>query len=306
MLRSVSLTLRGKELRPATGAFQFEGEAPLEMNEATPPVLPEVRRSSPASVAPPVETPASPADTLHVLAALNELGADVGDPVEVAEDAGHHHVVVHAGGLSPERRTQIAAALKSLPRIALDLDSGSALSSLRARPAGPERYSTSIPGAFREQLEQKTGGAVALQEVSDHVLEASASMLGRVHAVQVLAEKFPAETEARLTGPDRDLLRTLRQRHAAELERLAAQIRTELKPLLTVSARAESRTALSATRRQDEARALVASARELDGLLNRLLAGSYSQAEGEEMLRSLEPALGRFEAAVGEQRQDGR
>jgi hypothetical protein len=294
VLHRVSLTLRGKELRPANGTFQFEGESPLEMGENPPIVPPAVRREPPASVTPSGEAPASPGDTLHVLAALDELGADAGEPVEVTEDAGHQHVVVRASGLTPERQRQIALALQSLPRITLDLDSGNAPSSLPVRPAGPERYSASIPGSFKQQLEDKIGGAVTLQEVSDRVLEASASILGRVHAVQVLAEKFPPDIEAGLTAPDRDLLRKLRQRHAIRLQQLAANIRTELKPLLPVPAHGQPPATLAA------------SARDLDGLLNRLLAGSFSQSGGEEMLRSLGPKLESFESAVVSQAVGGR
>jgi len=78
------------------------------------------------------------------------------------------------------------------------------------------------------------------------------------------------------------------------LQQLAANIRTELKPLLPVAAHSQS----SAT--------LAASARDLDGLLNRLLAGSYSQTGGEEMLRSLGPKLESFESAVVSQSVRGR
>jgi hypothetical protein len=152
---------------------------------------------------------------------------------------------------------------------------------------------------LRQQLEDRLGGAVALQEVTDRVLEASASVLAQAHAVQVLAAKFPPEIEARLAVQDRELLLALQQRHVAELGRLAARIRAELGPLLTPPQAGETRTGQPW---QTGAASLVASAQEMDGLLNRLLAGSYSQSSGEAMLRDLTPQMGRLEWAIQMQR----
>jgi hypothetical protein len=120
ILRSVSLTLRGERLRPANGAFQFAGEDPLEIDEAPLPAVPDlIRKPPPASSESPVETPASPADTLHVLAALNEIGADVGEPVSISEDS-QHQVIVRAIGLNTDRRRQIADALKPLRQVRVE------------------------------------------------------------------------------------------------------------------------------------------------------------------------------------------
>jgi hypothetical protein len=310
-LRSASLTLRVKDLRPTDGTFEFEALGTVELAEtATPAALavPDHASSEPVSTASPhTETLAGPEDTLHVLAALDQIGADVGEPVNVSEDAQHQHVVVRANGLDQERRQQIAQALTPLPRVILDLTSSDS-SPRPIRPATPETYSTSIPEAVRQQLDDRLGGAAARQEITDRVLEASASALARAHALEVLADKFPPETEARLAAQDRELLRNLRDGHTAELGRLVAKIRSDLQPLLVSSASPPPYVTDNGTGRPWQAGilALVVSAQETDKLLNRLLAGSYSQSSGEEMLRGLSSQIDRFERAVQSQRQQGR
>jgi hypothetical protein len=313
-LRSASLTLRAQDLHPTDGTFEFEGEGTVELTETYAPAPKEEtapRRSSNAQPPPPAETPAGPEDTLRVLAALNEIGADVGEPIAVSDDPQHRRVLVHASGLSRERQRQVDEALKALPRVALDFNSA-APGSHPAQPAAPERYTASIPAPLRQWFEDRLGGAVALQEITDRVLETSASTLARAHAVQVLGEKFPPEVELRFATSDRELLQALRQRHLAELERLATRIRADLKPLLAVPSAAPQtgvpQTTYNGIGRPWQAGvpSLVASAQETDSLLNRLLAGSYSQSEGESMLHGLTAQLDRLERAIHSQQREGR
>jgi hypothetical protein len=302
VLRAASLILRAENLRPAGGDFEFEGEGPVSMEEVPAPVTPTPVSALPAPTKPAVETPVGPAEILHVLAALDEIGADAGEPIDVTEDAAHRHVVVRAGGLSAERRQAVLTALAAVPRVTVDFQS-------QARPVAPpptippQTYSSSIPPQFRQRFEERLGGAVALQEITDRVLEASAQNLARAHAIEVLARDFPPETEAGMNSQDRLLLRQLRRRHLTELERLARQIKDALKSLLDTpdpTHRAVEDNGRAQTW-QSGVPTLVASARETDQLLNHLLAGSYSQSSGEEMLRSLAAALGRLEWAVQSQ-----
>lgn len=310
-LRSASLTLRAKDLRPTDGTFEFETLGTVELAEAATPAalaVPDHASSEPVSTASPhTEALAGPEDTLHVLAALDKLGADVGEPVNVSEDAQHQHVVVRANGLDQGRRQELAQALAPLPHVILDFTSSDS-SPRPIRPAIPETYSTSIPEAVRQQLDDRLGGAATRQEITDRVLEASASALARAHALEVLAQKFPPETEARLPAPDQELLRALRDGHIAELVHLVANIQADLKPLLVPFASLPPYVADNGTGNPWQAGvpALVVSAQETDRLLNRLLAGSYSQSSGEEMLRGLSSQIDRFERAVQSQRRRGR
>ncbi|HXJ38283.1 MAG TPA: hypothetical protein VNH18_03335, partial [Bryobacteraceae bacterium] len=291
-------------LRPANGTFQFAGEDPLEIDEAPFPAVPDrTRRPPPASRETPVETPASPADTLHVLAALNEIGADVGEPVTISEDA-QHQVIVRAMGLNNDRRQQIADALKPLRHVRLEFGTFPSDEPRPAsRPAATEKYSTSIPGPLRQQFEERLGSAIAFQEMTDRVLDASASAISRAHALEVLASKFPPATESDLATQDRELLGKLRQRHVSELQRLVTQIRSNLKPLLTTTL--NSPTTVTEKRSlsswQTQVPTLVAAAQELDDSLNRLLAGTYVQASGDAMLRGLAAQLEHLQRVIAQE-----
>src|SRR6202044_1995539 len=63
--------------------------------------------------------PARPASTagdeLHILGALHELGADLGDPIEVKRAGGE--ILVTGVGIPVERQRQIKEALGSKPNV---------------------------------------------------------------------------------------------------------------------------------------------------------------------------------------------
>jgi hypothetical protein len=243
-----------------------------------------------------------------VLAALNQIGADVGEPVDISEDPRHRHVVVHAAGVSRERQQQIAGALKAVPQVVLEFDSGrSPLPPAKAAPL--ERYSASIPTTLRQQFEERLGGPTAFQEATDRVLEASASDVAQAHALEILARDFGPRIEAGLIAQDREILHKLRDNHISELERLVSRIREDLKPLMPgipngAAARAANKGAIASW--QAGAPSLVTLARKTDDSLNRLLASSYSQSSGEEMLRTLAAQIEQFDSAIRSERQAGR
>ena len=81
------------------------------------------------------------------------------------------------------------------------------------------------------------------------------------------------------------------------------QIRAALKPLLAAS---PNTPAAQAAPWQAGVPALVEAAQRTDRLLNRLLAGSYSQASGEEMLRELGVQIERVETVLQSQPEPGR
>jgi len=309
VLRTASLTLRAPDLRPVAGAFDFEREGIVELAEAAASsehasgtrALPRRPFTAPSRD----ETSAGPEVTLHVLAALNQIGADVGEPVEISEDPRHQHVVVHAAGVSRERQRQIAGVLKAVPRVMLEFGSGrSTLPRAKAMPQ--ERYSATIPAPLRQQLEERFGGPSALQEATDRILEASSSAVAQAHALEILARDFGPRIEESLIAPDREILQKLRDNHISELERLISRMRENLKPVLPAipnGAAAQAANGEAAASWQTGAASLVALARRTDDALNRLLASSYSQSSGEEMLRTLAAQIEQFDYAI---RSDGR
>jgi hypothetical protein len=309
VLRSASLTLRAQDLRPTAGAFEFEGdgtvalaEAVYSLERASPRRTPSI---PPPGLAPAAETPVGPQDTLHVLAALDKIGADVGEPVDISDDPRHQHVVVHAHGVSYERQQQIADVLKTVPRVVLDFASDSS-TSVPGKAATPERYSASIPAFWQQQFETRLGGSAALQEMTDQVLESSASAVAQAHALETLAQNFAPRTEAGLTAPDRDILDKLRDNRISELERLISRIGDELKPLLPQSPNGPAPRATDngpGGSWQAGVPPLVALVQKTDQLLNRLLAGNYSQSAGEELLRTLAAQIEQSDSAIRSERQ---
>jgi hypothetical protein len=304
VLQSASITLRAADFYPTDETFAFQGEEPLELTDAP--------ASAPESAAKPqrgqelrTEVAAGPEDTLHVLAALDAIGADVEDPIDVSQDPEHRHVVVRGSGLAPERKSLIAAALKGVPRVVLQLDAGPSTSSTQpsASHKSTERASSDIPPDFRRELEERFGGAIALQQVTDRVLESSASILARAHALQTLAQNFPPATVQRMPDGDRDLLRKLQRQHSAELRRVLLRMKSDLQPLLGASANAPS---VAATDWQSAVPVLVAAGQNADDLLNRLLAGSYTQASGSDLLHDLPSAIQRLEANIQAQADKDR
>jgi hypothetical protein len=212
---------------------------------------------------------------------------------------------VRGSGRAPERKSLSADALKQLPRVVLQLDAGAP--TVRTSPAASgkptERASADIPPDFRRELEERFGGAVALQQVTDRVLEASASILARAHALQTLAQNFPPATAQRMPDRDRDLLRKLQRQHAAELRRVLLRMKSDLQPLLGAAANAPS---VATSDWQNAVPALVAAGQNADDLLNHLLAGSYTQASGSDLLHDLPSVIQRLEADVHAQERGDR
>ena len=313
VLRSAALTLRAKDLHATEGTFQFEGEESFEMEETATAALPRIpaptpspRQSVPTPAA--LETPASPADTLHVLAALNAIGADVGEPIEISQDA-HQQVLVRAAGLAPERARQIETVLGPLPHVKLTFDStGSNGPSAPAQDRTPERSSTGMPSALRQRFEERLGGAVAFQELTDRVLEASGLAFARAHALELLASRFPPQTEMGLGEADRVLLDRLRQGHIAALDDLTTRMAKDLEAILPPVPFPEPERVSAPSRAggRGSERDRVATAQQLDESLNRLLAGSYSESSGQALLSGLADQLANLRRLIELRKESGR
>lgn len=298
-LKAASLTLQAEEMRPTAGSFEFVQDETVEISVAG--KLPEgvtESRSRKAGDAP-REMPASPEDTLRVLAALHRIGADVEDPISVSEDA-NRGVVVRGAGLNTERQKAIVEVLRGLPRTTVDFSSAN-LQDRRPPGHSGERTFTNLPEGIRHKLEERAGGAVALQILTDEVLDTSGLLLARVHAVEVLREKFPPSVESNFTFVAKQMLGEMRRDHAAKIRREIEGIQARLKPLLPTSKEGSpaevSRTGRIGTESLGHA------VRHLDASLNRLLAGSFNEAEGEKLLDQVRVQLQLLIAAV--QAQEG-
>src|SRR5262249_15108087 len=134
-LSSATLTLRNSDLEPVGERLEFRNQEWVELSEITEPsvgsggnaaaVEAPVRPaepSRPAAVAP--GPSASISDELQVLSALHQIGADLGDPVEVKRSEGR--VLVSGVGIPLERQKQIHSALAGMSNVAVQFADPSA------------------------------------------------------------------------------------------------------------------------------------------------------------------------------------
>lgn len=296
-LRTVSLTLNVDDGRPARGLFDFSDQGTVEMEDAPPEPVVEPRASSV-----PVETPVGPADTLRVLAALHQIGADVDDPLAVTEDRSAQAVVVRGSGISPGRQQEIARAVGQVPRAIVRFQTETNAPAHLSRPAH-ETNSAHMPAGVRHRWEAAFGGPVGLQEATDRMLDASSSMLARANALRILAEKVPAGAEQRLSPGDQALLRTLRRDHAQRISELFRTMEEDLARLLAAPLPAAS--VPPAEHWQAGVASLVRGARAADALLNRMLAGSYADTSTGDLLRALTTQLEVLRADIARQQVRG-
>jgi len=245
-LAEATLKLRTQDLRPVEGRFEFRNREWVEITEladdtAAPAEI--ASQSRPMSgqahttpeVAPDSAAPTSASglatagDELRAVAALHQVGADLGDPVEVSRTASE--VVVSGVGVDPARQREIQNALNAQPHVIVRF-SESATSSAR-----PTRASTdTAPSADAQQLQNRiaaqVGGRANFEQLASQVLDLSEPMMSRAYALRRLAELFPPGVESQLSGQDRQLLRHLQQEHTAALRQQAVELNRMLKPVL--------------------------------------------------------------------------
>ncbi|MBN9658246.1 MAG: zf-HC2 domain-containing protein [Acidobacteria bacterium] len=292
-LKAASLTLRGRDLRPVEGSFEFGNLGQVQISETTEPAIPPLRQAAaPQAVARPVQTEEPqelrPEDALHVLAALNRAGADIGEPLELGKDAPGRKLIISSSGLSESAQRRLESELAGLPKVELRIQGQSSAQA----PASGSELSTQVsdqrPRPIVALLEERLGGPLRLQTVTEEVLEASGESLARAHALEVLAQWVPASAEASLAEPDRRLVRALREQHYSALRKSADRIEALLGPLIGEGI--ELRDA-----RQIR---LMAATRRLNRNLSLLFTGSYSQGEGERAIRALRPDLQDLRRAI--------
>ena len=293
VLRTASLTFEADTLNPIEGRFHFEDQEEVTMAatdelSAPQPVMAEKKPA--AHRGPAVETKVSPEDELRVFAALSSIGADAGEPVKVEVDPSKRNVVVSGVGIAASREQEIRQALARIPKTVTHFESAQPLPEGKSTHA-LDSYSTDTAAPLRHELESKAGGAQPFQQIADRALDVSSSLFAQAHALSVLGQTFPAEIEARFDVRERATLRSLRLRHVAAIRQAISQLQDILLPLLTSppNQQDQSREAynLSEPSWPSGADQLFSESKRLDEALNRLLAGSYSQQTGEDILGRL-------------------
>ena len=275
--------MRGKDLAALKGSFRFAGEQDVQLEDVgpEPPTAPAAQSKQPAPVR---ETPVTASDELRVLAALDEIGADVNDPVTVEADAAKRYVVVIGVGIQPSRQSEIRRKLLAVPRTLVTFLSHIPLAH---SPASKNFLSTDGNSDARRLLEDRAGNARQLETITEKSLDASTSSLAYAHALTVLADKFPEAIESTLNAEDRATLLLLRHRHANAVERNAALLADSLRPLLPAGPQPEATVPKLNTSWQTGAGKLYEDSRRLDDTVGRLLGALFSKEQTESALASL-------------------
>ena len=275
-LTDAELTVRATDWQPVHEILQFRAGERVEISELDdapadlpPPVSVAASRPVPAPI--PDHT-ASAGDELHVIAALHGIGADLGEPIEVTRSKGGG-IQVAAAGLEAARKDQLRDLLAKLPGVNVRFDEAQTVPAGKDDQRREARSSTTPVSMLQLQLQSYLGSAAALQKFTDGILDVSDGAMARAHALRNLAERFPLSEEQTLSAADRSVLVTLRREHANALKDLTRRMVQLVQPVLAIP---ESGAAPRAGSWQDGTRDVLESTRQVDRLLNQMLAGGDS------------------------------
>lgn len=282
-LAEATLQLRRADLHPVEERLEFRNQDWVEieeLSEVLPPPAVASNVTTPATKAVEIQadseairTPAPAAtvgDELAVLVALHQMGADLGEPIDVKREGGR--VLVAGVGIDAARQREIARALAARSNVVVRFseDTGSA-----PPPAKPLRIDTPAGTdntALPARIETQVGGRADYERLSADLLDASESLMSRAYALRHLAERFPREIEPEMTGADRATLRALYREHAAALAAQAAAISRRLEPVLApLGGKAAPASAVPSTAWQADTEELFRTARRIETLLAGML-----------------------------------
>ena len=208
---------------------------------------------------------ASISQELQVVAALHEIGADLGDPVEVTRSGGQ--VLVSGMGIAPARQKEIHRVLDPIPNVAVQF---------AAPPPAPDAPATTAtplggarPGTMQARFEQQLGGRAEFARFSAQILDWNEAAMARSYALRALAQRFSADAVASLSAPDRGVLTAMAREHLAAMAGNVTSIQRTLAPVLVSlgGETAQGRPVTAVPTWQDAAESLFQAARRVELLL---------------------------------------
>jgi hypothetical protein len=308
-LATASLMLRTTDLVPVEGRFEFRNQEWVELTgfadasateggtPATTRLEAPVRRAEPSRpAAVPSGGSASISEELRVLAALHDIGADLGDPVEVRLADGR--VLVSGVGIPAGRQREIHDKLDSIPGVTVQFG---------AAEVGPDVPAGNPPQAVAEaprnmrlesRLEKQVGGRVELERFSSQMLDWTEAAMARAYALRALAQRFPAGNEDGMTAPDRQLLDDLARNHAANFATRIDGLHRTLAPVLVAlgGVTAQGRPANSHAAWQSAAEDAFRAGRRVEMLLSQLLGVAPETANAQSLPSDLLAAMAELRA----------
>jgi hypothetical protein len=286
-LAVAKLTLRATDLRPVEGRFEFRNREWVEYQEISDASSTDggtpaetrlegpMRQTVPSrSAALPSGSTASISEELRVVAALHEIGADLGDPVEVRLTDGL--VVVSGVGVTPERQREIRRALEEIPNVAVQFSDPSS-GVVSGSDAVVDSDAPGRAPAAQARLEQQFGGRAEFERFSGQYLDRVEGAMARVYAIRSLAQRFPESTA--MPEADAARLRELARQHLTVLAGQIDDLHRTLAPVLvSLGGRTAQGRPANARAWQPAAEDLFRSSRRLELLLSTLLGATREGA----------------------------
>jgi anti-sigma factor RsiW len=257
--------------------------------------------SRPAAVVP--GPTASISDELLVMSVLHEIGADLGDPVQVSLSDGR--VQVSGVGVAPERKQKILTALEPLPNVVRNFSDPSAPPPPNDAASAQPAVASTASNIFQSRLEAQVGGRGLVDRFTGRVLTWNESAMAHAYALRLLAQKFP--TDASMDPKDRATLRGLARDHLVALAPPLADFDRELVPVLTALGATFSRTVSASDTWQGAAEQVFQAARSIEVLSSLLLGVTPGQNAHDDLPSELLGAVNELRADLDQsQRLLGR
>jgi hypothetical protein len=293
-LVAATLKLRMTDYEPLEGRFEFRNRDWVEMTElvdqqtlpasriagttggtprqpGVPPafIANPAGANRPAGMNPAGMKPAAMSQELQVVEALHQVGADLGDPVEISREG--RQLLVSGTGIPPKLQAQLHAVLDTLPNVVVRFADPAFPASnppVQSEPAPTRDAAGPENRQLQARIEERLGGRPQFERFSGQLLDWTDSAMARAYALRRLAQEFPAEAERQMTAADRRVLHNLGREHLAVFARETARIETTLTPILTgLGAALVKAEGHPATAWQTAADELLAAARRVESLL---------------------------------------
>jgi len=190
--------------------------------------------SSGPSLSTPAAVPESSSfsEELQVAAALHQIGADLGEPIEINREGGQ--IVVSGSGIPSQRQQQIHGQLDRLPHVVVrftDPIFPASAPPVQSEPATRDAVGSEKTNTAR--IEQRLGGRPQFERVSAQILEWTDSAMTRAYALRRLAQQFSPDAEHSMTAEERRSLHVLGAAHLDAFARDSQAIATTFRPILT-------------------------------------------------------------------------
>ncbi len=286
-LVSATLKLRKTDFEPLEGRFEFRNHEWVEMTELVDqlnipastvagttggmPRQPGVP-PGPSSIEPAADAGDAPApnEELQVVAALHQVGADLGDPLTITREGSQ--VVVSGTGIASPRQQQIHSKLDRLPHVVVRFSDPTFPASPPAPLEPAATRDAAVPAeraTYPARIEQRLGGRPQFERFSGQILDWTDSAMSRAYALRRLAQQFPQSSESAMLPEDRRTLHNLGREHLAAFQKDLAKIETTAIPVLSgIGAAAGPREPRpTVTAWQPASEQMLASARRVETLL---------------------------------------